>query len=238
MTYTITIAGENSIYMASDSRLNYFEDKEINGEKYQEIKAIADCIQKTFFIENLKIGIQFIGIGFFPDKDEKFPLSYFIKKLSDKENISVEKNFEIVFNFFKDLSIERNTGQYVKGVMSAIKNNDKKICLFNTFDNHFEIRRLQAGQYVDSEKVKGNFSLDKDGIIKEIKRRIAEKSLEKWWSIGGEITLLEIKENSYNFLLNSNDFKESQTELIRCFNEDLNKIKGRIINPPRLEKYD
>lgn len=238
MTYTITIAGEKSIYMASDSRLNYHEDKEIGGVKYQKITAIADCIKKTFFIKNLKIGIQFIGIGFLPEKEEKYPLSYFIKKLATKKNISVEKNFEIVFNFFKDLSIKGDTGQYVKGVMSAMNKNDKKVCLFSTFDNRFEIKELQAGQYIDSENVIGDFGSDKSQIIKEIKRRIMKKSQEKWWSIGGEITLLEIKEDSHSFLLDFNDFKGSQKELVRCFNEDLDKIKGKRINPPILEKYD
>ncbi len=238
MTYIITLAGKDSIYMASDSRLEYFNEKEINGEKYKEIVAFADCIKKTFFIENLKIGIQFSGIGFLPDKEEKYPLSYFIKKLEDKNSSSVDESFELVFNFFKDLSIEGDTGQYVKGIMSAIDKGDKKVCLFNTFDNDFRVEKLEPAQYVENEKIGGSFSLSKDKIIQEIKKRIAQKSREKWWTIGGKITLLEINQESHSFLLESDDFSQSQKELIRCFRGDLNKINGRILTYSKLVKYE
>jgi hypothetical protein len=218
------VAGKDSIYMASDSRMNYFEDKEIDGKRYQEIKAVADGIQKTFFIGNLGIGIQFLGIGFFPEGDKKHPISYFIKKLASKKKSLVEEDFKFIFDFFKRLSVKEDTGQYVKGIMSAFENGCKKICLFNTFNNDFRIKELQAGEYIDSENITGGFSRDKESIVEEIKKRINTKSEEKWESIGGNITLLEIKKGSFNFILD--------------FEEDFNKIKWKDVNPPMLKKYD
>ncbi|MCK4647619.1 hypothetical protein KAT24_01665 [Candidatus Pacearchaeota archaeon] len=227
MTYTITIANEDSIYMASDSRMNYFKDKEINRERYQEIMAIADGIQKTFFIENLNVGIQFIGVGFLPEGNKKYPISYFIEKLKNKEGSSAENNFKMIFNFFKDLSRAGNTGQYVKGVMSAVDLGKKKVCRFNTFNNSFEITELQKGNYLDSEGVNGNFGQDEASIIKEIERRINLKSQEKYWFIGGNITLLKITEDSFNFLMN---FEEDF--------DNFNQIRWNVLNPPHLEPYE
>lgn len=224
MTYIITIIGEDSIYMASDSRMHDFIDREIGGVMYKEIRAISDGIQKTFFLENPNIGIQFFGNGVLPYEGKKFPLSYFIKKLKNIQGASIEENFAMIFNFFKDLSIEGNTGQYVRGIMSAIDGNDKKVCMFNTFDNSFETRVFPAGVCIQNEKVGGNFSLGKSEIIKEIKRRISKKSREKWWAIGGDITLLEITKDSHSFILG--------------FEEDLDNLKWKPINPPKLEKYN
>jgi len=227
MTYIITVAGKDSIYMASDSRLNYFKDKIIDGEKHQEILAIADGIKKTFFIESLRIGIQFLGIGFFQENEERYPISYFIKKLEGKESNSIEESFEIAFNFFKDLSIEGDTGQYVKGVMSAIDGENKKVCLFNTINNDFRIKILTQNQFIDSENNKEDFSSNENELIEEIKERIIEKSKEKWWTIGEEITLLKLEKDSFSFL---SDFEEDL--------ENFNKIKWRRINPPKLDKYN
>jgi len=47
--------------MASDTRLNYNEKIEENGEKYILIKLIADCCRKTFYLPKAKMGIQFLG---------------------------------------------------------------------------------------------------------------------------------------------------------------------------------
>jgi len=226
MTYIITLAGKDSIYMASDSRMNYFKDKVVDGEKYQEVLAIADGIKKTFFIKKLKIGIQFLGIGFFPDGDSKYPISHFIRKLENKKSSSIDESFKLVFNFFKDLSIKGNTGQYVKGVMSAIEGQDKKICLFNTFNNDFRVMKLMQGKFLDSENNQENFSLNEDKILEELEERIIKKSKEKWWTIGGEITLLKLTKDSFNFLL---DFEEK-------FNS-FSEIKWDRINPPKLDKY-
>ncbi len=226
MTHLITFASRDSIYMASDSRMNYFKDREINGEKYQEIIAVADGIQKTFFIENLKIGIQFLGAGFFPEGNKKYPLSYFIEKLRSKKSYSVEENFKTIFDFFKNLSVEKDTGQYIKGVMCAIDSGNKKVCLFNTFNTDFRVVELHEGNGIDSEEMEGDFGKNEVDITKEIKRRINIKSKEKWRYIGGDITLLKIEEDSFCFLLNFN-------ESFKSFNE----IKWRIFSHPVLEKY-
>lgn len=238
MTHIITVANNDSIFMGSDSRLNYFEDKVIKGEKYQEIKAYADCIQKTFFINSLNIGVQFLGIGYFLDNGEKYPLSHFINKLEEKKSTSIENSFKITFDFFKELSEVNNTGQYVKGIMSGIDgNNLKKVCVFNTFNNDFRIQELKARQFIDSEDIQRGFQLDENKIIQEIKKRIEEKSKEKWWTIGGDLTLLKINRDKSEYVLKSNNFTGSQKELIDCFNNNLAKIKGHVINPSRLEKY-
>lgn len=127
MTYIITARTKESILMASDTRLDYHHDKVINGEKYQEITAVADCIRKTFFIDKAKIGIQFLGIGYFPDTDgEKYPLSYFISKIySKKYGKNFKTNAQTIFDFFKEISKKGDTGQYVKGIMSGFSKHNK-----------------------------------------------------------------------------------------------------------------
>ena len=65
--------------MGSDTRLSYFNDIKLNGVRYQEITAIADCIRKTFYILSAQVGINFLGIGYFEDYElndnNKYPFS-------------------------------------------------------------------------------------------------------------------------------------------------------------------
>jgi hypothetical protein len=242
MTYIITAKCKESIIMASDSRLNYHGDVNINGILYQEIKAIADCIQKTFYINKAKIGIQFLGIGYFPIEDgSRQPLSYFIKKLEALEyDYSMQNRFAKINDFFKRICIEGNVGQYVKGIMIGFYNGKSFICTFNTFNNQYEVKPFLDGQFVDSENNKHQFSIIESEAIDEIKNRINKASEQNPWSIGGTIDILKIKQDgSYEFIeKNNNIFEGTQEELIHCFNNNITRIKGIIINPPRLEKYN
>jgi hypothetical protein len=239
MTYIITKRTEDSILMASDSRLNYFNDKDINGIKHQEIVATADCVQKTFFIKNANIGIQFLGIGYFPENDEKYPLSHFIKKI---ENLDFKNDFgldsKIVFDFFNQLSKENDTGQYVKGIMTGFQNKKAFITNFNTFNGDFEFQELNIGVQIDSEKNSELISTDRNDAVLEIKNRIKLKEENSWWNIGGEIDLLEITENSSNFIERNNTvFNGSQKELIDRFQNDILSIKGRILKEAKIIPY-
>jgi hypothetical protein len=239
MTYIITKRTEDSILMASDSRLNYFIDKDINGIKHQEIVATADCVQKTFFIKKANIGIQFLGIGYFPENDEKYPLSYFIKRIG---NLDFKNDFGLdskrVFDFFNQLSNENDTGQYVKGIMTGFQNKKAFITNFNTFIGDFEFQELDIGGQIDSEKNSELISTDRNDAVLEIKNRIKLKEENSWWNIGGEIDLLEITENSSNFIERNNTvFNGSQKELIDRFQNDILSIKGRILKESKIIPY-
>jgi len=240
MTYIITARTNDSILMASDSRLNYFHDKVVNEEKCQVITAIADCIKKTFFVKSAKIGIQFLGIGYFPDNGENYPLSHFIYKL---EKLCFENDFpkdsKKVFDFLLNMSVKNNTGQYVKGIMAGFRNNISYIATFNTFDNEFNVQQIYPGNFVDSENNNNQISIIEKEAIDEIKKRIKDKEKEKWWSIGGQIDLLQIKNNSFEFLeKNPNVFEGNQKELINNFNNNIKKINGKILQNPIIEKYN
>ncbi|OHD12663.1 MAG: hypothetical protein A2086_09370 [Spirochaetes bacterium GWD1_27_9] len=239
MTYIITVRTNESILMASDSRLNYFEDKIINGKKYQEITALADCIQKTFFLNKLRIGIQFLGIGYFPENGIKYPLNYFIRKA---DNIQYVKNFKInannIYNFFNNLSINGDTGQYVKGICTSFIKNKAYIATFNTFNNEFNCKELLVGQFIDSENNFEPFPRTEKEAIIEIKRRIKQKEIEKWWTIGGPIDILRITEKKTEFISkNSNVFNGTQDDLIYYFNNNIEKLNGKILNPSKLVEY-
>ena len=226
--------------MASDSRLNYFNDKNLDGIKYQEIVATADCVQKTFFIENAKIGIQFLGIGYFPDANDKYPLSHFIKKIEDldfKNNFASDS--KIIFEFFRLLSKENDTGQYVKGIMTGFQNKNAFITNFNTFNREFEFQELNIGGQIDSEKNSELISTDRNEAINEIKERIKSKEEISWWNIGGNIDLLEITENLSKFIEKNNIvFSGSQKELLNRFQNDIESIKGTIFKKAKLIPYD
>ena len=239
MTYIITQRNQNSILMASDTRLNYFNDIEIEGDKHQKITLTADCIQKTFYIKKAKMGIQFLGIGYFPDGENKYPLSHFINQL---ESLKYVKNFKInsktIFDFFNSLSNEEDTGQYVKGIMTGFVKKKAHITTFNTFDGTFECIEFGIGKHVDSEGNKNDFSRNEEQVITEIKRRINLKEEEKWWSIGGPIDILKITQEGGKFLtLNKNSFKGTQSELLHCFQNDIGKINGKILKEPKIIKY-
>ena len=241
MSYIITIRIKESILMASDTRLNYHYDKEINGEKFQVIIAVADCIRKTFFIDKAKIGIQFLGIGYFPDDDgEEYPLSHFVRKLYDeKYSENFKKNAQIIFDFFKKISKEGDTGRYVKGIMAGFSENNKSyVCIFNTYNNDFEIKELNVGQFIDSENNKTQFPCGREEAIEEINKRITRKSKEKFRIIGGPIEILEITPEKALFIQESkNLFEGSKRELVKCLEINPQKINGYILPQPHFEKY-
>lgn len=240
MTYIITVRTKESILMASDTRLDYHHDKIINGEKYQEITATADCIRKTFFINKAKVGIQFLGIGYFPADGEKYPLSHFISELYGKKyGKDFETNARTIFNFFKEISKEGDTGQYVKGIISGFsKNNKSYVCTFNTYNNDFEIKEFNEGQFVDSENNINIFPHTEPETIEEINKRIKAKSVEKYWNIGGPVEILKITHRGGVFIQeNKNLFYGTQKELENYFNNDIRKIDGQVLQTPYLEKY-
>lgn len=241
MTYIITARTRESILMASDTRLNYFNDKIMDNEKYQEIICIADCIRKTFFIDKAKIGIQFLGIGYFPDVDsEKYPISHFIKKLEKEKYVkNFKTNAKNIFNFLKNISKEKDTGQYIKGVMSGfVKNNKAYVCIFNTFNNEFSINEFKIGEIVDSEGSDKHISFIETEVVAELIDRISKKALEKYWNIGGPIEILKITNKNGIFIReNKKIFNGTQKELINCFKSNLCKINGEILQNPYLEKY-
>lgn len=239
MTYIITARIENSILMASDSRLNYFQDKVINGQKYQEIIAIADCIEKTFFIESAQIGIQFVGIGYFPDNGENYPLSHFIHKIEKLEfKNEFDEDSKIIFDFLLKMSEKNNTGQYVKGIMSGFNKDNSYITSFNTINNQFDVQQIYPGQFIDSESNVRLLPVTEKETIEEIKSRIRDKEKEKWWTIGGSIDILQIKVESYRFIEKNTDiFDGTQKELLDSFKNNIKKINGKILDIPKIEKY-
>ena len=226
--------------MASDTRLNYHNDKVINGKKHQEIVAIADCIQKTFFVKKAKIGIQFLGIGYFADGKEKYPLSHFLNEL---EKLSYVKTFKVncrnIYDFLKGISTEGDTGNYVKGVMAGFMKKKSFVCLFNTYNNDFNVKELGIGQFVDSERNETPISSVTDNAKKEIVERIQKKSKVKWWNIGEQVEMLAITEKNADFPLKSSAiFNGNMTNLLEKLRFSPESINGRIISPPHIEEYN
>lgn len=245
MTYIITVRTPNSILMSSDTRLNYFNDVELDGVRYQRVIAIADCIRKTFYITSAQVGINFLGIGYFEDKElgntNKYPLSHFIHKLnSHKIDGNIKAKFQYIFKYFVSISESHNTGQYVKGVMTGYKRGVSYVCTFNTYDNTFDYGELPIGSFVDSENNKNLFPRNRQNIIKEIDKRIKQKSIERPYYIGDDIEIMELLPNgTFKYIQESNHiFNGTHQELVNNFNTDIDKINGKLINPPILQKYD
>lgn len=240
MTYIIAKRTNDSILMASDSRLNFFNDKTINGVRCQEIFATADCIQKTFFILSANIGIQFQGIGYFPDNGECYPLGYFIEKIENLEfKDDFSTNSKLIYDFFVGISNVNDTGQYVKGIMTGFEKENAYITIFNTFNNDYQQQQLVLGNQVDSE---GNGDLISNNTIEaiaSIKQRINIKENQQWWNIGGPIDILKITMDSAEFVeINRNVFNGSQKELIYNFQNNLEKIQGKIFREPKILPYN
>lgn len=245
MTYIITVRTPNSILMSSDTRLNYFNDVELNGIRYQEVTAIADCIRKTSYITSAQVGINFLGIGYFEDRElsnnNKYPLSHFIQKLNSKIiEGSIKDKFQYIYQYFVSLSESHNTGQYVKGVMTGYNKGVSYVCTFNTFNNTFDFGELLIGNFIDSENNKNPFPKDRQNIIKVIAKRIQQKSIERPYYIGDDVEIIELLPNgTYKYIQESKYiFNGTFQELVNNFNGDIKKINGRIINPPVLQKYE
>lgn len=226
--------------MASDTRLNYHNDKIINGEKCQEIVAIADCLQKTFFIKKAKIGIQFLGIGYFADGTEKYPLSHFLDKIEELQFVkNFKTNCRTIYDFLKKISTEGDTGNYVKGIMAGFAKKKSTACIFNTYNGEFSLKELNVGNFIDSEGNGTTISSNTDIAKKEIIERIKERSRDKWWNIGDQVEILAITEKGANFILKSSSiFNGNMTSLIEKLRFSPESINGHIISPPRIEKYD
>lgn len=212
--------------MASDTRLNcrlphllYF---------------IADCIQKTFYIDKANVGIQFSGIGYLLDREDEYPLSHFIDKLN---NLTFVKDFnyncKIIVDFFKNIiNIENNTNVYIKGIIAGFKQEKSVVCIFNTRNSEFITKEIDPGQSVDNENSKESLSREEEISIKQIINIIKLKSKYAWWSIGEEVDMISITKNKVrNICSGKIRFTGSQKELLDQCKNDIRKINGKIINP-------
>lgn len=237
MTYIISTITDKSILMASDSRLNYHDEETDSqtGDRYQVIKATADCIRKTFIINPLNIGIQFIGIGYFFDNDEKYPLSHFIPNLANNINQqdSMRTKFEKIYSSIKKLTEIGNTGQYVNGVITGYENKTAYISTFNTFIDQFSFDAYND-VYVESEWTVEQRPHERNEAITYINSKITQISNRSPEDVGGPIEILEINPDGSNSWVQQNDsiFEGSLSELISRFNNDITSINGKFLNPP------
>lgn len=226
--------------MASDTRLNYHNDIIVDGKRCQEIVAIADCIQKTFFIKKAKIGIQFLGIGYFADGNEKYPLNHFIKELEELPYVNnIKVNCRKIYDYITQISTVGDTGNYVKGIMSGFMKKKSFVCIFNTYNDNFQVKALDIGQFVDSENDETPISSSTEKAQKEIIERIRKKSKVKWWNIGEDVEVLAITLEKAVFLSKSSEiFNGNMTSLIEKLRFSPKSISGRIVSPPYIEEYN
>jgi len=240
MTYIVTHRTKTSILMASDTRLNYFSDKVIGGEKYMEITAIADCIRKTFYIEAATVGIQFLGIGYFEDQGQRYPLCHFLPQVEELDYMGTfEGDCRTVFTFLQGLSCVGGTQQYVKGVMAGFDGSNARVCLFNTFNNDFRVKLLDVGQFVDSEGCHSPLPESEEAAVEAIKRRIQGTSKSRWWEIGDEVEVLSIARKGARYILQgSNLFEGTQSELLDRLTSAPESINGHAVRPSHLSKYN
>lgn len=244
MTHIISAITKDSILMASDSRLNYHntEKDQDTGDTYQVIVATADCIRKTFFLEKINIGIQFIGIGYFNKGNEKYPLNAFMEFIQQdiKEEEEIHTKFRKVFENLKQLTEVGNTGQYVNGVMTGYRKEFPYICTFNTYTNNVDFNSYEIGAYVESTPTSENRPVERQHSITYINNRIAKLSNERPHDIGGPIEILEIKPNGEGIWIQQNEnlFHGTLTDLINCWQNTPEQINGKILESPVRQKMD
>jgi len=244
MTYLISTITDEGILMASDSRLNYHHEAldHSTNERYQLISAVADCIEKTFLLEPFKIGIQFLGIGYFQKGNDKFPLSHFIQQICEDvlESDPAMIKFKKIYSNLKDITEKGNTGQYVNGVMACYDNNIPYIATFNTFIDDFSVNAYEPGAYVESEPCSTVRPKDKKGAIKYINEKITDISKKRFWDVGGPIDILELKPDNSSQWLQKNPlvFSGSLTELLENFKNNPQNINGQLLNPPIKQKLN
>ncbi|MPR33549.1 hypothetical protein [Salmonirosea aquatica] len=244
MTYIISTITDKSILMASDSRLNYHHQKINNatGETYQIITHTADCIRKTFIVNPFNIGVQFIGIGYFNDSGEEYPLSQFITRLANGINSSdiITKKFRQIYLNIKKLTRLRDAGQYINGVMTGYENSIPYISTFNTFIDDFTVNAYETGTYVESKKCQENRPKDRDEAIKYLVAKISRVSQESPQDIGGPIEILEILPDGTNSWVqeNLNLFNGTRTELLYKFQNEIQSISGKMLNPPVIQRLE
>jgi hypothetical protein len=242
MTYIITAVTDKSILMGSDSRLNYHNEEIDNstGERFQVILAIADCIRKTLYLSDINIGIQFIGIGYFPENGQKYPISHFIPEILKGiiETDSITSKFKKIYDNLKRMTIKGNTGQYVNGVMAGYENGIPYITTFNTFIDDFTVNAYEVGTYVESESCNEIRPKDREKSIQYINDRITKISQLRPQDVGGPIEVLEIKpDGNYNWVQeNKNIFEGTVEELFKKWNYEPESISGKILNPPIKQK--
>ena len=230
--------------MASDSRLNYHHEEIDNstGERFQVIEATADCIRKTFVIDPLNIGIQFIGIGYFPENGVKYPISHFLSRLAAGivEADSIVIKFQKIYGNLKQFTQVSNTGQYVNGVMTGYENGHPYIATFNTFIDDFKVNSCKVGTYVESESCKDERPIHRDNAINYINEKISKVSKRRPQDVGGPIEILEIKPNSSNSWLQENPkiFNGNLEQLIDKWQNDPEEIGGIYLNPPVKQKLN
>jgi|TARA_B110000914_G_C15411566_1_gene422100 hypothetical protein len=226
--------------MASDTRLNWHKTETVEGKNYQVILATADCIRKTFFIESLNVGVQFMGIGYFDDGGEKYPLSHFIEKIKNSvdTSLSCEDKLMAIFEELKSMSQVGDHGQYVKGVLAAYDGAVPKIVYFNTFNNDFDFIAAQPGTKLEKLSKNDTLYLDREEAINYINSRINEISVSQPWDVGGDIEILEIKDESkFGYIQECQSlYRGSQSELLNLIRTDINKINGEILTPPHRQE--
>lgn len=242
MTQIVTVITKDSIFMASDTRLNYNEEVEENGEKYMIIKLVADCYRKTFYLPKVKIGIQFLGIGFLKDKDKRYSLEHFLPKLEIGIKGTEGINFRMkkVFENLKKITTIGNTSNFINGVMGGFYKNKPYIGTFNTFikNGDLEIKKAQSGNLCDSEKILQNISNKTEKcIIKDIRNTIVSGSKRKPHLIGEEVEILKITQKKANYILKGKKlFSGTQEDLFNRLASDLLSLNGKLLNPIIKEK--
>jgi len=240
MTQIISAFTDKNIFMASDTRLNYHIEENRSDGRYQKILWVADCIRKTFYLEKPKIGLQFLGIGYLPDDNDKYPLSHFIgeiNKIDFIENINI--NFELMFDFLKKISEKNNTGQYIKGLMCGFYKSEKYLCQFNTYNDTFDIKLCKNGVFCDSENNIKKLEDDEELIIEQIIDSINKGNEEKSHSIGQEIEILKLNKSDGSYLKEGESiFNGSLSDLIKVFKSDPSKIKVELLVPPKVVKMN
>lgn len=244
MTYIISSVTDKGILMGSDTRLNIhdIETEPNSGEQFQLIRATANCMRKTFLIKKFGIGIQFIGIGYFNHNNEKYPLSYFIESfISDiEESDNLETKFLKIFEKITELTQEKNTSQFVNGIMTGYEDIIPHICTFNTFENDCQISKCNVGSHVESGSHNNENPIERDKSIEYIKNKIEEVSSNRPFDVGGDVEILEISSNgTCKWIQESNSiFNGSHTELINKFNTNPVEIDAVIFPIPHREKIN
>jgi len=248
MTHLITVATKRFILMASDTRLNYHEESIENGQTYMLIKLVADCCRKTFFLNKIKIGIQFIGIGYLRGNDwKKYHLSHFLPLLQNgiKQEDEINFKFKKIYENLRKMATPGDTSNYINGVMAGFYRNTPYIASFNTFNKDdslgiypvYNISFVDSEQILDLEKLK-QLKTEKE-IIEEINNAIKLSSKNKPHLIGEEVEILKITNEEANYIQESkNLFFGNYDELMFYFNNNLSAINGQILPSPIKEKIN
>lgn len=231
--------------MASDTRLNYHSEKIMNGEKYQEIKCVADCCRKTFLLQRARMGIQFIGQGYLSESNQKYHLSYFLPKIESGASYrqGIQFRMKTIFANLKKITTPGDTGNYANGIMAGFHKEKPYIGTFNTFnyEQRLEIKKVKNGDFVDSEKILQNLKSSIEEVKSQIENAIKTSSRNKPHLIGDEIEILLLHSNwnDVRYLHSGKKlFYGTKEELLEKFKNDIYAINGKILDNPVLEKFN